>query len=150
MEIKVYSENDYLIIENFFLIEKIKFDAIDAILIFHHGERYENKIYFYLREPIIYKNQEKRFYSNLLYKIFVFFNKEPLIIEEKYHNEDLLNILYELKNNLNGIEIPNLQGSMFWKTKDNGYEIPMAKLIYSKKGLGLVNVLKKYGKLVNN
>lgn len=149
MEIKVYIEKKYLVIENFFLIERIKLDAIDNILIFYHGERYDNRIYFYLLEPIIYEGNKKTFWSNLLFNIFLLFNKETLVIEEKYHNKDMLKILTVLKDNLPSIIIPNLERSQFWKTIDNGYEIPRVKLIYSKKGLGLVNVLKKYGILIN-
>jgi len=149
MEIKAYIKEGHLFIENFFLTEKIKLDAIDNILIYHHGERYENRICFYLLEPIIYENQKKTFWSKLLFYSFLLFNKERLIIEERYHNKDLSNILNKLKDNLKEIIIPNLEGSMFWKTRDNGYEIPMVKLVYSKKGLGLVNVLKKYRKMIN-
>jgi len=125
MEIKAYIKEGHLFIENFFLTEKIKLDAIDNILIYHHGERYENRICFYLLEPIIYENQKKTFWSKLLFYSFLLFNKERLIIEERYHNKDLSNILNKLKDNLKEIIIPNLEGSMFWKTRDNGYEIPM-------------------------
>lgn len=150
MKIKAYVKNGYLFIENFFLIEKINLDTIDNILIFHHGERYENRICFYLLEPIIYECPSKTFWSKLLFNIFLFFNKERLIVEDQYHNHDLSIILNELKDNLKEVEIPTLEGSMFWKTRDNGYEIPMVKLIYSKKRLGLVNVLRKYKKIVKN
>lgn len=149
MEIKTYVKEGHLIIENFFLTEKIKLEAIDNILIFHHGERYENRIYFYLLEPIIYENQKKTFWSKLLFNIFLFFNNEHLIIEQRYHNKDLSKILNVLDDNLKEINIPILEGSMYWKTRDNGYEIPMVKLVYSKKGLGLANVLKKYKKIIN-
>lgn len=126
------------------MIEKINLDSIENILIFHHDERYEYLITFYLLMPIKYIGK-KTFWSKILFPIFLIFHKDKMKIEEKFHDGDLLTIFTLLQDNLKNVKIPNMEeNSLFWKTTDSGYSIPLVKLVYSKNEQGLSEVLKKY------
>lgn len=148
MDFNIQCNKGFLIIENFYRSEKIKIDSIEEILIFHHGERYNNRINFYLNSAIIYEQKGKNIFNKILFNIFTFFHKEKYVIEEKYHDPVLIKLLNTLNNNLPSIIVPkDLENSMFWKTIDNGYSFPMVKLIYSRKKMSLKDVLKKYNKI---
>ena len=148
--LKIYSSNGFLIFEDFIVREKIRFTAIENIIIYHVGETYNNQINFYLSEAIIYQNINEKWWSKWLYKLFLKTHSDTYKIEESYSDDHIYIILSLLQENLSGVSIPNdLENSMFWKTTDQGYELPRVKLIYSKKGLSLVDVLKKYGKMID-
>lgn len=148
--LKIYSSNGHLVFEDFIVREKIRFDAIEDILIYHVGETYNNQINFYLSQPIVYENINGSWWSKLLYKLFLKTHSDRLTIEEGYSDENISVILSVLQENLTGVSAENdLQNSIFWKTVDQGYEVPRAKVVYSKNGSGLVDVLKKYGKMID-
>lgn len=148
--VRIYSSNGFLVFEDFIVREKINFKAIEDILIYHVGETYNNQINFYLTEPIIYENISGSWWSKLLYKLFLKTHSDRFTIEEGYSDDNISVILSILQENLAGVSDENdLQNSMFWKTIDQGYEVPRAKVVYSKNGSGLVDVLRKYGKMID-
>ncbi len=151
MEFNLHCNNGFIIIENFYRIEKIKIDSIEEILIYHHGERYNNRINFYLNNPIIYEQKGKNIFNKMLFNVFIFFHKEKYTIEEKYDDKNLMKLLKILNSNLTNTVVPeDLENSMFWEATDKGYSFPMVKLIYSRKGTGLNKILEKYDKIKYN
>lgn len=149
-DIRIYSSENFLVIEDFILRIKINYQAIESIIIYHVGETYNNQINIYLTDPVIYEQIKNTWWAGLLFKLFLRTNQEKFILEQSYSDEILLTIINEINENLPNIFIPNdLQNSIFWRVTDKGYSIPFFKLVYSKNTLGLYDTLIKYGKFKN-
>ena len=56
---KIYSENNDLIIETFFLKEKIAINSIDDIIISYHRGWNEHKLLTYFNKPVQYELTRK-------------------------------------------------------------------------------------------
>ena len=150
MEIKIYSKNEHLIIEDFNIREKINYQFIESVLICYVGETYPNELCFYLQKPIVYENLKTSWWGNLVFKLFLKTHADKYKIEKSMTNENLMFIIKEINENLPNVFIPqDIEKSMFWKTTDKNYIIPSLKLIYSKLNLGLTDTLIKYNKLKN-
>ncbi|HEX8576625.1 MAG TPA: hypothetical protein VF677_10075 [Flavobacterium sp.] len=149
-DITVYTKNSSLIIDSRIIKirEIIAYKSIEAIIITHVNETYDNEMLIFLSKNIEYENLGKHFFHKILYSIYLFFHKNKNIITISYSNSDLLLILNEVKNNLSNINIPtSLDRSLFWNGNSNNYNFSQVKLIYSKSNLSLSDVLKKYNKL---
>ncbi|MEY8758271.1 hypothetical protein [Chryseobacterium tongliaoense] len=138
-----------MIFETFFLLQKVSFDSIEDILISHVQVQTRHKISIYLNQPVINELKQGTFINRLLFFVFKAFNKNPYEIIAQYENTELVALLKILKENLDHVTIPDdIDKSILWRTVDNGFRIPRTKLIYSKSGLGLAEVLKKHHLLI--
>lgn len=150
MGIKIYSINNSLVIEDSPIRQIIKYNDIQSVIIYNVNETYNNQLDFYLEGPIIYEEMKNKWWSKLLFNLYLSTHKDRYKIEISYVDDLLILILDELYGNLINVSIPNdLNESMFWKTRDSSYNIPGFKLVYSKLGLGLYDTLKKYKKVIN-
>lgn len=150
--INVYTINGSIVIESktVRIRETISYNFIEGILIRHVNETYENQMDVFLSKPIKYENIGKHFFHKLIFFIFLLFHKNRHIIEMSYSNEDLFLILKEIKNNIPNIKIPSsLNKSLFWDEISQNHSIPMAKLVYSREGLNLIDFLRKFKILKN-
>lgn len=146
-DLRIYSENDFLVIDDYIIREKIRYRSVENVIIYYVGETYNNQIDFYLNEPVIYENINLKWWSKLFYKLFLITHSDKYKIEISYSDDDILLILKQLEITFSDVSIPNdLNNSMLWKTLDSGFSIPGVKLIYSKLNLGLYGALVKYNK----
>lgn len=145
MSYKAYIENEFLIIESFFLKEKIRIKSIDDIIILHHRGWNEHRIFIYLSEPIQHDLVKNSFFNKILYQIFILSKPAKYKIQEAYNDELIINILRILKQHLPTLEEPkDLDSSHIWMVIDEGMHFHITKLVYSRKGLGLKQVMLKH------
>jgi hypothetical protein len=140
---KIYLENNDLVIETFFLKEKIVMNSIDDIIISYHRGWNEHKLFTYFNKPVQYELTRKSWF----YQIFLAFNTEKFRIYRAYDNELIASIFSFLKPYLPSlIETKNLdlKHSFTWTTCDEGGQFSQMKLVYSREGLGLKRVMLKH------
>ncbi|WP_415324822.1 hypothetical protein [Chryseobacterium sp. MMS23-Vi53] len=148
--ITITQKDQFLCLESLFMAEKISFDSIEDVLIFHVSEQQDLRVYIFLNKPIIYELKSEKFFNKILFSVFKIFNKNPLEIKTQLERNNLLTLLKLLENNLNNVLIPNdLDNSILWRTVDNGIQIPRTKLIYSKNNLSLTEVMRKHKILID-
>lgn len=151
-EITVYTKNNSLVIESKVvkIREIISYESIEDIIIIHVNETYDNQMILYLSKPIQYENIGKHFFHKIFFHVYLLFHKNRLVIDISQNNDDLYLIINEIKKNLLSKKMPSsLDRSLFWEEESNNHNLPMVKLIYSKNGLNLAEILKKYGKLID-
>ncbi len=144
---KIYLENDDLIIETFFLKEKITIDSIDDIIIFYNRSFNKHKLFTYFNEPVQYELTRKSWLYQMLFQIFLVFNTEKFRIYRVYENEIIALMFSLLKPYLPTlIETKDLDlaHSFTWMTYDEGGQFKQMKLAYSREGLGLKRVILKH------
>lgn len=152
-DISVYTKNNCLVIESKIIKvrEIISYNSIENIIMLHVNETYDNQMTFYLSQPIQYENIGKHFFHIILFQIYLLFHKNKLVVDVSQRNDDLYLIMNEIKKNLFSTNIPlTLDRSLYWNEESNKQNFSMIKLVYSKKGLELSEVLKKDEKLINN
>ena len=141
---KIYLDNNYLIIESFFLKEKIKINSIDDIVILHDRNRTSHKLFMYFSQPIEFSIVKASIFYKGLLKIYLFFNVNRFQILRRYDDQLILKMCSLLQSNLQALEVPStLDDSFLWRTTDDGMVFKKIKLIYSKNNLGLKQVLLK-------
>ncbi len=134
-KIEIFTKNDFLIIEDFPIRQKINYNSIDNAVIFYVGETYNNQIDFYLNTAIVYENMNESIWNRIAFKIFCKFHSDKYKIEISLKDIYLAEIINELQNNLPNVLFPeNFEKSLFWKSKVEVYEFNSIKLIYSKNG----------------
>lgn len=149
--ITIFKKDQFLCLESFFLTEKISFDSVEDVLIFHMSKQQSHRVYIFLNKPIMYELKSESFFNKILFSIFKIFNKNPLEIKTELEEKELSLLLEILEENLDNVLIPNdLDNSILWRTIDKGIKIPRTKLIYSKNKLSLADVLKKHKILLEN
>lgn len=144
---KIYLENDELIIETFFLREKIATSSIDDIIILYHRGWNEHKLFTYFDKPVQYELTRKSWFYQMLFQIFLAFNTEKFRIYRAYNNELITRMFSLLKPYLPSlIETKNLDldNSFIWMSYDEGGQFKQMKLVYSREGLGLKRVMLKH------
>lgn len=141
---KIYLDNDFLIIESFFLKEKIKIDSIDDILILHDRNGVSHKLFMYFNQPIELLLIKTSFFNKILFNLYLTFNNNRYQILRLYDDNLILKICSLLQKDLQSLEVPsNLDESFLWRTTDDGMVFKKIKLIYSKENSGLKQVLSK-------
>lgn len=144
---KIYLENNDLIIETFFLKEKIAIDSIDDIIISYHRGWNEHKLFTYFDKPIQYELTRRSWFYQMLFQIFLAFNTEKFRIYRAYDNELITSMFSLLKPYLPTlIETKDLDlaNSFTWMTYDERGQFKQMKLVYSREGLGLKRVMLKH------
>ncbi|MDR6761942.1 hypothetical protein J2Y38_002153 [Flavobacterium sp. 2755] len=151
-DIKVYTKNYSLIIDSKIIRirELIPYENIEAIVIMHVNETYDNEIVLYLSKPIEYKNLGKHFFHKIIYSIYLLFHRNRNLISMSYSNDDLCLILNEIKDNLTNVNVPiSLNKSLFWNENSDNRNFSQIKLVYSRLNLSLFEVLKQKNKIIN-
>jgi hypothetical protein len=144
---KIYLENNDLIIETFFLKEKIAIDSIDDIIIFYNRGFNKHKLYTYFNKPVQYELTRKSWFYQILFEIFLAFNTEKFRIYRLYENEVIalmFSLLRPYLSTLIETKDLDLANSFIWMTYDEGGQFKQMKLVYSKEGLGLKRVMLKH------
>ncbi|KQM68538.1 hypothetical protein ASE74_23985 [Pedobacter sp. Leaf216] len=144
---KIYLENNDLIIETFFLKEKIAIDSIDDIIIFYNRGFNKHKLYTYFNKPVQYELTRKSWFYQILFEIFLVFNTEKFRIYRLYENEVIalmFSLLRPYLSTLTETKDLDLAHSFTWMTYDEGGQFKQMKLVYSRDGLGLKRVMLKH------
>jgi len=81
-DITVYTKNRFLIIESKIIKirEVISYENIEAIILMHVNETYDNEMLLFLSEGIEYENTGKYFFHKIIYNIFLLFHKNKKMI----------------------------------------------------------------------
>lgn len=138
-------KGNFLVDENPLLITKINVQSIDEILIFHYTPSGSHRFYMFLNQPIQYELKHHNVLNKILFSIFKTFNTNSFAIKKVYQDDELKPILKIIDDSLNGALLPiDLDQSFAWQTVDEGINFKKVKLIYSKNGLGLNEVMRKY------
>ncbi|ANF49092.1 hypothetical protein A0O34_00315 [Chryseobacterium glaciei] len=138
----VYCKNNYLVIENNFMLEKIDSKSFDDIIIFHEYPTRKYKIFMFFTNPVQYEPQ-KGFINKIICSIFNH-NNNPYEIKRVYYDHDIEVLLPILKQCLPDAQIPDLKNSLFWRTEEDKNSVPKTKLVYSKDKLSLTDVFRKH------
>lgn len=149
-DIKVYTKNYSLIIDSKIIKirELITYENIEAIVVMHVNETYDNEMVLYLSKPIEYENLGKHFFHKIIYSIYLLFHRNRTLISMSYSNDDLCLILNEIKKNLANVNVPiKLNKSLFWNENSDNSNFSQVKLVYSRLNLSLYEVLKH--KIIN-
>ncbi|MFC1222418.1 hypothetical protein ACFE6N_01340 [Pedobacter sp. BG31] len=144
---KIYLENNELIIQTFFLKEKIAIDSIDDIIIFYNRSFNKHKLFTYFNKPVQYELTRKSWFYQMLFQIFLVFNTEKFRIYRVYENEIITLMFSLLKPYLPTLietKYLDLDNSFIWMTEDEGGHFKQTKLVYSREGLGLKRVMLKH------
>lgn len=135
----------FLVDENLLMISKINLQSIDEILIFHYTPSGSHRFYMFLNQPIQYELKQNTFLHKSLFSVFKIFNNDSYAIKKVYQDTYLQQILKMIEDHLHGTALPiNLDQSFAWQTVDQGVNFRKVKLIYSKNGLSLGEVMRKH------
>jgi len=141
---KIYRNDRFLCLESFFVTEKISFDSIEDILIFHVMKQQSHRICIFLNSPVFYELRSESFFNKLLFSLYKLFNRNSLEIKIQLEENDLAVLFQVIETNLPDVRIPDIRSSLLWRTVDGGFKIPRVKLVYSRSNSGLAATLKKY------
>lgn len=139
---KFYIENNNLIIEDIIMLEKIKISSFDDIIISRIYPKNKYRIFMFFSNPIEYE-AKKGIFNKMICAIFKH-NNNPLEIKRVYYDSDAEQLLNIIKQILPSANIPNIKDSVFWKTEDEDINFKRTKLVYSRDGLGLKQVMLKH------
>lgn len=138
----IYRQDNYLIIENDFMLEKIDIQSFDDIIIFHEYPTRKYKIFMFFTHPVQYE-PSKGFINKIICSIFNH-NNNPYEIKRVYYDKDIETLLSMIKQCLPDADIPDLKDSIFWRTGDQQNSFSKTKLIYTKDQLSLPDVFRKH------
>ncbi|MBT2622248.1 hypothetical protein [Chryseobacterium sp. ISL-6] len=138
----IYFKDQYLNIENSFMLEKIDITSFDDIIISHEFPTRKYKLYMFFTQPVKYEPR-KGFINKLICAIFNH-NNNPKEIKRSYYDTSVEKLLPMIKQCLPEANIPDLRNSVFWGTEDekNGFQRTLH--IYSRDKLSLTDVFKKH------
>lgn len=142
MSNKFYIENNNLIIENFITLEKIKISSIDDIIISRIYPKNKYRIFIFFTNPVEY-DAKKGFFNKIIYSIFKN-NNNTMEIKRVYYDSDTEQLLNTIKQILPSANIPSIKDSLFWKKEDENTNFKRTKLVYSREGFGLKQVMLKH------
>lgn len=138
----IYFKDQYLIIENSFMLEKIDVQSFDDIIISHEFPTRKYKLYLFFTQPVKYKPR-KGFINKIICTIFNH-NTNPYEIKRSYYDTSVEKLLPMIEQCLPDADIPDLRNSVFWRTQDEKNLFSKTILIYSKDKLSLTDVFKKH------
>ncbi len=137
---------NYLIIENYFMFEKIDIKSFDDIVISYEFPSQKYKLSMFFTTPVKYE-ANKGLINKIICLIFNH-NNNPYEIKRSYYRKDIKPLLSLIKECLPEVHIPDLENSIFWRTQDEKNIFDKMQLIYSKSNLTLKNVLKKHKMII--
>ncbi|MCJ7933445.1 MAG: hypothetical protein MUW56_07370 [Chryseobacterium sp.] len=143
----IYFKDNYLVIENSIMLEKIDVKSFDDIIIFYEFPGRKYKLNMFFTSPVKYE-AKKGFINKIICSVFNH-NNNPYEIKQTYYDINVERLLVMIKQCLTYADIPDLKNSIYWRTEDGKNIFQRTKLIYSKDNLSLTNVLKKH-KIITN
>ncbi|WP_347217736.1 hypothetical protein [Chryseobacterium sp.] len=140
---KYYLEDHFLVLENPFLKEKIAFSSIDDIVIYHQFPSRKYSLYLFFTQPIQY--EQKKGWLNKIICSIINNNNNPYQIKRTYYDNEIEPLLALLKKGLPEADLPDLKGSLFWRTDEGKNAFSHMKTMYSREKKSLADILKKHG-----
>ena len=110
----IYFKDNYLMIENSIVLEKIDIKSFDDIIIFHDFPRRKYKINMFFTNPVKYE-PAKGFINKIICSIFNH-NNNPYAIKRSYYDVNVEKLLLMIKQCLPYANIPDLKNSVNWRT----------------------------------
>lgn len=142
----IYFKDNYLVIEDSVMLGKIDINSFDDIIISHEFPRRTYKLNMFFTKPVQY--EPKKGFINKIICIIFKHNNNPNEIKRSYYDVNAERLLLMIEQCLPDADIPDLKNSVYWKTTDKKMFFDNVKLIYSKEGLGLSDVLRKHNMLI--
>lgn len=140
---KFYIENNHLIIEDSIALKKIDITSFDDIIISHNYPTRKYHVSMFFTKPVKYEPRQG-FLNKIICAIFKHNNSNSLEIKNTYYDVDMEQLLINIKQILPTANIPNLDSNILWNTEDEGMNFRKTKLVYSREGLGLKQVMLKH------
>lgn len=145
---KFYIEDKHLVIEDSIVLKKVDVTSFDDIIISYNYPTRKYHVSMFFTKPVKYEPRQG-FLKRMICAIFKH-NNDLMEIKRVYYDSDTEKLLNIIKQILPSANIPNIKDSVFWKTDDEGMRFHRTKLVYSREGLGLKQVMLKHKILLKN
>lgn len=144
---KISTEQDTLVLELLGMAIMIGYHNIDSVIISGKSNATDRfRVDLFLYHPADYGIRAKNLIAKLSAALLIAVSKQRLRISVREDNETTGNLLQHCNRHLHaGFDLQELQSSYHWQVVSENINLRGIKLVYSREGLSLAQILKNKG-----